>query len=493
MVPGLAEVAARARRAQSSWATTPVRERAGLLERVREVLYTRRDDVADSIVRETSKPRAEALVAEVVTSLEMLRFFARTAPGLLAPRRQRSGTLALWRKRFTVESVPVGVVGVISPWNYPFMLPAGHVAAALVAGNAVLLKPSELTPETGALLGELFREAGLPDGLLHIVQGSGAAGAAVVSVSDKVSFTGSVATGRAVAHQCAERLVPCILELGGSDPALVLADANVELAAQGITWGRFTNAGQTCVATKRVFVVDAVYDRFVRALEARVGALRMFTPGADTEYEIGPLVHPGGISALTRVRDDAWSRGAHSPATPSAPPACFAPTILLDVPPDAQVLREETFGPLLPVVRVADDDAAVEAANESPFGLSASVWSRSRSHARRVARRLRAGTVAINDVALVAGLAEVPHGGTGWSGYGRAHGIEGLLAYVRPFGIVDDVLPNVRQPWWFPYSRHYRDALGGYASLTHAPGWGERISGISRTIQLLRRSFERRD
>jgi hypothetical protein len=175
----------------------------------------------------------------------------------------------------------------------------------------------------------------------------------------------------------------------------------------------------------------------------------------------------------------------------SAPPGWFPPTILLDVPADAAVLTEETFGPLLPVVRVADDDAAVAAANRSSFGLSASVWSRSRSHARRVARRLRVGTVALNDVALVAGVAELPHGGVGWSGYGRAHGAEGLLEYVRPFGVVDDIFPNLGQPWWFPYSRGYRAALDGYVSLTHATDWWERLRGIPRTIQLLRRTFGR--
>ena len=463
--------------------------RVQCLAQVRRQLFVRRVEVAECISRETGKPLAEALSTEVLTGLDMVRFCERHAPAFLQPARLASSTLAMWRKRLTIARAPYGVVGIISPWNYPFMLPAGHAMAALVTGNTVVLKPSELTPLSGALVGDLCAKAGVPAGVLEVVQGAGDVGRALVAGAvDKVFFTGSVASGRHVAAACASRLVPCALELGGSDPAIVLHDADLEHAARGIAWGRFVNAGQTCVAAKRVYVIDAVHDAFVRALEQQVRQLHLRAPN-DSSWDVGPLITAGAVEPISRLREAAVAAGARviQPAAPSVLAGAFPPTLLLDVPAGAAVLTEETFGPLLPVVRVPDEAAAIAAANASPFGLSASVWSRSRRRARAVAARLHAGSVAINDVTLVAGMADVPHGGVKASGYGRAHGMAGLEECVRTKAVVDDILPSVRQPWWFPYGAALAPLLDGYLRLAHGDGLGERCSGLVPTLRLLLR------
>lgn len=490
----VAEAIAGARQAQPRWAARPVADRARVLERFRQLLYARRSEVASVISAENGKPAPEATMTEVATTLDFARYYARLAPEALAPRTLTSASLALWRKRFLVTPEPYGTVGVISPWNYPFMLPAGVVIPALVAGNAVLLKPSELTPSSGALLAELLHAAGVPNDVLQVLQGDGATGAALTGGAvDKVFFTGSVSTGRRVAHACAERLVPCALELGGSDPAIVLADADLEHAASGITWGRFTNSGQTCVAPKRVYVVGSAYEGFVAAMTRRLTALRLGVPG-DGAYDLGPLAQPSQHTVLAGQRDDATARGGRAvtgePKGSAAAPdegahGHFIPTLLLDVPADARVLREETFGPLLPIVRVRDDDEAIALANASPFGLSASVWSRDRRRARAVAARLAAGTVVINDVTLVAGVAEVPHGGVKESGSGRAHGIAGLDECVRTRTIVDDVFVGWRQGWWFGYGADAASRGDAYVRLAHGRTLIERLSGVGRVLKLL--------
>ena len=282
--------------------------------------------------------------------------------------------------------------------------------------------------------------------------------------------------------------MPCALELGGSDPAVVLDDADLDAAASGILWGRFSNAGQTCVAPKRVYVAAGVHDAFVSALEGAVARLRVRKPNDDS-WEVGALISAGALDPLARLRDAAAAAGARvvTPGDAASMAGVFAPTLLLDVPPGAAVLEEETFGPLLPIIAVPDAAAAISLANASSFGLSASVWSRSRALARAVASQLNAGTVTINDVALAAGLAEVPHGGMKQSGHGRSHGLAGLDECVRTRTVVDDILPGVRQPWWFPYGASMTSEVDAYARLAHGRTLRERLSGLPGTLRLLRR------
>jgi succinate-semialdehyde dehydrogenase/glutarate-semialdehyde dehydrogenase len=442
-------------------------------------------------MRENGKPEVEALAAEVVTSLDILRFYVRNAERALGSEHTGSASLALWRKRVEISREAFGVVAVVSPWNYPFMLPAGIVAPALIAGNAVVLKPSELTPSTAELLREIFVSSGVPRDVLQIVQGDGATGSALVNADvDKVFFTGSVTTGRLVAHACAERLVPCVLELGGSDPALVLKDADIEHAASGILWGRFANCGQTCVAPKRVIVAREIHDQFVAALKSRVDGLRL-VPGSEispNEYDLGALIRPTQRASLDALLGDATMRGAQRTSVPSAQTlgdGWFPPTLLTGVSADARVLQEESFGPLLPIVSVESEEEMIALANRSEFGLSASIWSRDRERARTLARRLEAGTVVINDVSLIAGVAEVPHGGVKKSGTGRAHGIAGLEECVRTKTIVDDISASWRQPWWFGYGARSYERMDGYTRLAHGSTIRERLSGIASTLALL--------
>ena len=494
------EATARARSAHPAWKSLGVDERARILETFRRILFDRRQDVASLISRENGKPAAEAMMTEVVTTLDIARYYGRIATGVLAPRHLTSASLALWRKRITITSAPHGVVAVISPWNYPFMLPAGIVLPALVAGNAVILKPSELTPSCAVLLTDLLHEAGVPRDVMQVLPGDGSTGAALVAADvDKVFFTGSVATGRRVGVACAERFIPCALELGGSDPAIVCDDADVEHAASGLTWGRFSNAGQTCVAPKRVLVAAAIHDRFVAAMQRRLGALQLRGETAST-YDVGALIQPSQERALVSQRDDATARGARAwrpgdtgasdaasnHASDGAPiPGVFPPTLLLDVPPAARALHEETFGPLLPIVAVRDDDEAVALANASPFGLSASIWSRDRARATRLAGRLQAGTVVINDVTLIAGVAEVPHGGVKASGSGRAHGVVGLVECVRTQTVVDDLFTGWRQPWWFGYGDDTAARGDAYVRLAHGRSVLQRLSGVARVVKLI--------
>lgn len=482
---GVRQAVQRARAAQPEWARRTLRERAKVLERFRRLLYDRRLEATRLLGREMGKPEVEAL-SEVVLALDFARFYARVAPRELKPSSYRPDSLALARKRVTLLQEPFGVVAVIAPWNYPIMLAAGHVLPALVAGNAVLLKPSELTTATGQLLGELLVQAGVPADVMQVLAGAGATGSALVQAEvDKVFFTGSEATGRLVAATCAQRMVPLVLELGGSDPAIVLDDADLPLAARGLTWGRSYNCGQSCVAPKRVFVEQQVYDEFVALLEMEASRLRA---GED----VGPPVNEVQRQTLQAQLDDAIAKGAHAHRPGEGwGAAFFPPVVLTGVTCDMRVLHEETFGPILPVVAVRDDDDAVRRANETTFGLSASVWSRSRHRARAVANRLHAGSVIINDVMVGAGMADVPHGGVKASGTGRSHGVAGLRECVREKAVIEERLPGTPQAWWFGYSDALARSVDAFARMTHGPA-RHRAAALFRLGAFARR-FSGRD
>jgi acyl-CoA reductase-like NAD-dependent aldehyde dehydrogenase len=340
------------------------------------------------------------------------------------------------------------VVGVISPWNYPMFLPLSSALPALLCGNAVINKPSEWTPGIAELVKECLHEAGVPADVYQVVHGAGIAGAALCEQVDKIFFTGSEATGRKVALSCARRLIPCALELGGSDPAIVLADADLQHAASGIAWGRFSNAGQTCVAAKRVFVEESVYDAFLAALIAAVRQLKV-GPGTSDDTDVGPMIRPEQRATIVAQYDDAMARGAHEALRLETPAGdCyFPPTILTEVAPDSRAMTEETFGPLLPVTKVRDVEEAIARANDTTQGLSASVWTGDVTRGVAVAQRLHAGSVLINDACTSAGISDVPHGGFKASGLGKVHGDLGLQECVRTKAITVDWFQAWRQPW----------------------------------------------
>ncbi len=479
-------VVAAARAAQPGWVALPLEVRLQILRRFHELVYLRRAEIADLLTREVDKPAAEALSTEVAFVLDQVRFLIKAVPRLIRSPWFGSASLGLSRKRLRITHEPYGVVGIISPWNYPFMLACSRILPALATGNAVVFKPSELTPSIGELTHQLLLDAGVPGDVIGLVQGDGHVGATLAAAPvDKVFFTGSVVSGRSVAMACATRLVPCGLELGGSDAAIVLADADLALAASGLAWGRFTNAGQSCVAPKRLFVEDAVYDAFLSALVGVVQKLRTGS-GTDDATDAGAVIRPEFRAVLESQRDDAIARGARVVATaPASNANVFPPTVLVEVPSDSRALTEETFGPLLAVIRVRDADEAITRANASDFGLSASIWSRDVLRAGRLGERLECGTVAINDVLLTAGTPELPHGGVKHSGIGRAQGMEGLAECVRTKGIIADRLSSWRQGWWFGYSRAHRERVDAFLTLAHSTNVVARIAAIPNVLRML--------
>jgi len=440
---------ARSRAAQAGWASTHLRERARLMRRLARVLGERGEAIAETIRRETGKPRVEAL-AEVVVSVDLIRYYARVAPRYLAPRRRGTGWMVT--KAAYVEREPLGVVGGITPWNYPFILVMDCVTPALFAGNAVVVKPSEITPLSARLVPDLVEEAGLPQGLVQIVAGDGETGRALVeSGVDRVVFTGSTATGRKVMEAAARTLTPVTLELGGKDPAIVLEDADLERAARGIVFGAFFNAGQTCISVERVYVVRSVYQPFVERVTALTQALRS---GTEEGADLGPIIAPAQVAVIERHVAEAVSAGARiaSGGGRAAAGRVFPPTVLVDVDDSMDVVREESFGPLLPIVAVQDEEEAVRRANETPYGLFASVWTRDRRRGLHVARKLRAGGVSINDVLTHYGVASLPMGGVGDSGFGRRRGVEALDEMTRTKTLLADRTGAKREVYWFPYT-----------------------------------------
>jgi acyl-CoA reductase-like NAD-dependent aldehyde dehydrogenase len=486
-VDGPEEVAAavaRVREVQRGWASLGPRDRARRMRGLLQVIVRRREEIADRIVAETGKPQVEAL-AEVAVVVGLGRHYLKRAPRVLGRRRAATGWM-VWKRAWT-EREPWGVMGVISPWNYPFILTAEPTLTALFGGNGVVLKPSEHTPFTGAILEELVEEAGLPPDLVRVVQGRGETGQALIHAGiDKLYFTGGAATGRRILSEAAPLLLPVSLELGAKDPAIVLEDADQERAARGIAFGGFFNAGQTCISIERVYVVDQIHDEFLRKLVRQTAALRI---GAGGEVDLGPISTPRQLAVVEEHLQDALARGARvvcggERLDPGS--NLFHPTILTDVPDDALVLTEETFGPILPVVRVRDEDEAVRRANELPMGLFASVWTGDRKRGEAVARRIRAGGVSVNDTLSHWGVPSLPMGGVGESGYSRARGDEGLREFTRARAFLVDRPGLRREPWWFPYTPMSRRLMRGIVA------W-EGLSGLSRVTGFLREMVRREE
>ncbi len=429
----VARAARRARAAQRLWAARPMRERTAVLLRLHDLLLARQSDVLDLIQIETGKARAHAF-EEVVDIANVARHYAARAGAYLADRRVLGLIPGLTATR--VVRHPVGVVGVISPWNMPLTLVLGDVLPALVAGNAVLLRPDRQTTLTALWAAELLDDAGLPDDLLQVVSGDRTIGAAVVDHADAVIFTGSTGGGRDVAGRAGTRLIPTTLELGGKNGVYVADDVDVEVTAKGLVRTSFASVGQVCVSAERVYVHEAVYDEVVAAFVARTQALRLGS-GLDYRSDMGSLTSADQLARVVEHVEDAVGHGATVLAggeqRPDLGPYFYEPTILADVPPQARCFREETFGPVVAVYPVASDDEAVAAVNDTEYGLAAGVWTADERRGWAIARRLRAGSVAVNE-AYVAAWAPIgaPQAGWGISGLGARHGREAVLAATRP-------------------------------------------------------------
>ena len=461
---------ARARAAQPAWGSLSFRQRGEFILRAKDLLVDRQDDFCGLIASETGKPMVEALSSEVMPVANLMDYFARKSEKLL---RDEQFTLSVFRnKKSRVYFYPVGVAGIISPWNYPFSIPMGEVVMGLMAGNAVVLKPSEHTPLVGLRIGELFRDAGLPDGVLQVLTGDGATGAALADAAiDKIFFTGSVRTGRKVAEAAARRFMPCVLELGGKDAMIVCADAPFERTVNGALWGAFCNCGQTCASVERLYVVESMADRFIQAVVEKTQTLRV---GFEGQQDIGPLNNARQLQVVIEQVQDAVDKGAKvllgGRRIDRLPGYFFEPTILTDLNNTMRLMQEETFGPVLPIIVVKDEAEALREANQSNFGLLASIWTRDTRRGKRIAEQLEAGTVLINDVIYTHGAPETPWFGVKESGMGVTHSEHGLREFVRMKHINWDLLPMKSNLWWFPYSEKRRRDFKFLMRLLHK--WG---------------------
>jgi succinate-semialdehyde dehydrogenase/glutarate-semialdehyde dehydrogenase len=481
----------RAKQAQPAWGAAPVGQRVAVLRRFQQLLSQQRDQVADLICREAGKPAVEALTTEVLVVLDATEFCIRNAHRFLRPEPVPHGNPALKTKRGKLLRQPFGVIGIISPWNYPFSTATTETLAALVMGNAVVLKPSEFTPLIALEFQRLLLAAGLNPNLMQVVIGEGPAGAALIDAPiDKLIFTGSVATGKRVAEAAARKLLPVVLELGGKDPMIVLDDADLEIASSGALWGAFMNAGQTCLSVERCYVHRSLYDKFLNVCSDKIARLRVGN-GIGSEVEVGPVIHERQLRIVDEHVNDAVLHGARllqgGKPLPELGPNFYAPTLLADVTRDMRIIQEETFGPVLPVAAFDTDDEAIQLANDSDFGLAASVWTTNRARGEAMAERIKAGTVMINDVISCFGIAEAPHGGVKLSGIGRTHGNMGLAEMVQVKYVDVDLLPGMPKVWWFGYGAKLRQQMSGFIDLLFATGWKGKLKGALRSAALLRR------
>jgi len=484
----------RAHGAQPAWWDLGVRRRCEILRRFQRFLHERKEEVARLVTEESGKPYAESLVAEVMVVLDAARFCCETARAFLQPQPVPHGNLIMKAKAGVLLREPHGVIGIISPWNYPFSTPASETLAALVTGNAVVLKPSELTPLVGLKLEELLHAAGVPRDIFQVVIGDGATGSALVdSAVDKIVFTGSVSTGRRIAQAAAPRFLPLVLELGGKDPTVVLEDADLDTASSGVVWGAFMNAGQTCLSIERCYVHRSVHDRFVEACLVKARRLRVGN-GGDPETEIGPMIHERQLRIVEAHVADALAKGARrlcgGTRLPELGPNFYAPTVLSSVTHDMRIMTEETFGPVLPIMAFDSEDEAIRLANDSLYGLAASVWTGNRTRGEAMARRLRAGTVMVNDSISAFAISEAPHGGPKDSGIGRTHGRLGMEEMVRIKYVDSDRIPAKKKLWWYGYGSEFCAQMEGFLDFLFARGLVTRLRGGLRSLGAVKRKSQ---
>lgn len=493
------QAVARARYAQPEWAARSVRERARAILQARDYIAAHADELADIISKSSGKTRTDAMITEVVPSALAASYYARHAPELLRDRALRASSPLLTHKRSRVRRVPYGVVGVISPRNYPFAIPFSDVVIGLLCGNAVVLKTASQSQLAGRALERCFRKAGLPDGVFGYVNLPGpAAGSALLQARvDKLFFTGSAQVGKRLLVQAAETLTPVSLRLGGNDAMIVAADADVDRAVAGAVWAGMQNCGQSSGGVERIYVHRDVYQLFTNLLAERVRGLRVGYDECVSEYDVdlGAMLSAEQVETVRAQIRDALDKGAviYGESTcPQRATGLYLPaTVLTEVDHTMRVMREETFGPVVAVMRVASVEEAIRLCNDSEMGLTGSVWSRDTGAAELIARQIRAGVVTINDHLVGHGLAEVPWGGTGASGGGRAHGELGFEEMTQPQCIVHDFLPGLKMDfWWHPHSFDVYEGMHGILDWLYAKQAARRISGLGRLVRLLPRAFE---
>jgi succinate-semialdehyde dehydrogenase/glutarate-semialdehyde dehydrogenase len=489
----LRQMVRKARLAQPGWAATPVKDRINHLLKVRDYIAANVDNIADIISRENGKTRVDALATEVLSSAMAIDFYCRHAAEYLKEKMLPMGNILLANKRSKLLRIPYGVIGVVSPWNYPFTIPFSDVIIALLAGNAVILKAASAAQATGKMLKDCIDSADLPDGVFGYINLPGpVAGDTFLEAGiDKLMFTGSVATGKTLMKKAADTLTPLLLELGGKDAMIVCEDADLDRAVGGATWAGFSTAGQSCAGVERIYVDKAVYDKFLLLLKNKIESLRI-GPDKNFNVEMGSLTLKRQVDKVKKHLEDALRKGATIFARQDPPAGSneyFLPAMVLtEVNHDMLVMREETFGPIVGVMKVENMDEAVRLANDSELGLTGSVWSRNRRKAEAIARRIEAGVITINDHLMSHGMAETPWGGFKLSGFGRTHSSLGFEEVTKTQTIIHDLLPTKRNLWWFPSEKGLYEGLRG--ALIALYGKKDRLKGVWSLLKIVPRLFK---
>jgi len=495
-VEDVARAIQKAKSIQTIWGKMPVRERVRLLRPVRQFLSEHADEIAETISRDNGKTRIDAMATEILPAIMALAYYSKYAKTFLKDRHLKAGSILFANKRSYIRRESFGVIGIISPWNYPFAIPFSEIVMALLAGNAVVLKTASETQMVGRLLEKCFQFVELPQGLFTYLNlpGKIAGDAFLENGIDKLFFTGSVATGKYLMKKASEKLTPVVLELGGNDAMIVCEDADIDRAVGGAMWAGLSNAGQSCGGVERIYVHEKIYQPFMELLKEKVEALRIGYD-ADIDVEIGAMTTQRQIDTVNLHIQDALAKGAtifaqskisDNPNYHHLLPA----TVLTDVTHEMLVMRDETFGPVLGVMKVKDDDEAIRLANDSNLGLTGSVWSKNRRHAKKLAARIHAGAVTINDHLMSHGLAETPWGGFKESGIGRTHGRLGFDEMTQPQVIINDILPFAkRQMWWYPYSVKIYSSLSGLAQMLASKSFFKRVKGFISLMKIVPRFF----
>jgi acyl-CoA reductase-like NAD-dependent aldehyde dehydrogenase len=469
----VAPMVARARAVQAAWWGLGYDGRAAVLKRAQRWTLDNSERLIGTIVSETGKTRDDAQLAEIGYAAGAFGFWAKNAEKFLRERRVRTSSPLLIGKKAVVRYRPRGVVGVIGPWNYPLVNSFGDCIPALAAGNAVILKPSEVTPLTSLLMAECLAECGAPDGVFQVLTGLGDVGAELIDHVDFIMFTGSTATGKKVAERAAKTLTPVGLELGGKDPMIVLADADVERAANAATFYSMQNGGQTCISVERVYVEEPVYDEFVAKVTEKVGKLRQGVPDAAGSVDVGAVTFDRQAEIVESHVEDARAKGATVPVggrRGAGPGRFFEPTVLLDVDHSMACMSEETFGPTLPIMKVRDAEEALRLANDSPYGLQASVWTKDATRGEQLASRIDAGVANVNEHLISYVALELPMGGWKDSGLGTRHGEEGIRKYARQQSSVVTRFGLRREIFMFPYSKRSAGLIRRFLKAVYGRG-----------------------
>ena len=482
----LHQMVERGRIAQEEWAALSVKARLEPLKQLRLAVMDRLDEVVERLSQATGKVTLEALTADVFTTVSMIDYYEKASQEILAPKKAKTN-LALLGNSFHVERSPMGLLLILSPWNYPLQLAMVPLITAATAGNAVVLKPTEVTPSVGVLIQELLQDAGYPPHLLQVALGGPDVGKALIEERpDKIFFTGSVATGKKIMQAASENLIPLELELGGKDPMVVFEDANLERAVHGAVYGAFSNAGQICVSVERLYVQDTIYEKFVQRVTEETQKIRL---GDGVEADIGPIIHPPQKKIIADHINDALQKGAKNTTPIVRRGNYWGPVLLRDADHGMKVMTEETFGPVLPIMPFRTEDQAVALANDSIYGLNASVWSRDLKKARRVARRIVSGNCAINNVIVNIANPSTPFGGEKMSGFGRYHGPEGLYTFSRTKTVMVNRGLLKKEINWFPYRRAGLTAVKALMNLLY--GRFRPQGSLKKAAERLMKAFQK--